>query len=88
MDFTVSTRALVRICGANKLQSFKVMRSFPSDLQSRARLTPLSVDIARTVLRGPRPDVYHLYSSLDFALRLLQPMRDAAIRRPAFGLLI
>jgi hypothetical protein len=64
------------------------MRSFPSDLWGRTRLTELSVDFARALLRGSWPDVYHLHPSLDFPLRLLQPMRDAAFRRAALDILL
>lgn len=45
-------------------------------------------DLPRTLLRDPRSDIHHLHPGLDLALRLLQPMCDAAFRRAAFGLLL
>jgi hypothetical protein len=82
MDFTVRTRALN--CSPPHLR-FAFMRR---------RLTPATTwltqhaDLARSLLRGPRSDVYHLHPGLDLSLRFLQPMRDTALRRTAFGLLL
>jgi hypothetical protein len=74
MDFTVGTRASTALPGAHNL---------PDTAANAPR-----ADLARSLLRDPRSDVYHLYPSIHLAMRLLQPMRDAALGRPAFGIFL
>lgn len=82
MDFMVGSRALSHThCPAHAVLRLHVSR--------RASSMELTVsDLARTLLRGPRSDVYHMHPSLPHAMPLLRPMRHAALRGAALGLLL
>jgi hypothetical protein len=87
MDFTVRTRPAW--LASPRIPAFRVCACGLTCRQSeRIQWLMQHADLARTLLRGPRSNVYHLYPSLNLSLRLLQPVRDAALRRAALGLLL